>query len=952
MRLERLDIAGFGRLRGMAIDFSPRLTVIVGGNESGKSTIHRAVRASLYGLDAGGQGRAVERSPWNRWMPWTAGAYGVALSYTLNDGSRFRVARRLDQRGQTAQVQEIGGRDVTADMRIGRLVAPGQVHLGIDEAVFCATAWLGDDGLLATSPDAPGRRLVAARLQEALERLADTGRGVTAAGAVGRLREAMARIGSERRSATPLGVATARMRQLDLEIAASRRREAAIASDEARLVDLESASTQAAEHSLECERAWLLGRLAQIAVDRSHLAEATRESTELESRMESTRPYANFPLDDEDRVIALGGELHQAEAVAGEARSRADAAAPTLHSTRTRRAEVALLLEALGTPISLDAPALDEARSLEKALAAEGSVARRVGEMKRAEACCDQLRRQVAATGLGSVPAASTDSIVHLFQRAMAPRRRSRSIYAAVLVMALTLAVGLAVQMSGHSGAAPLAISVGTAAAAVVGAVALLIGADGRRARRELGRRFPGLDASDQGLEIAASRLPMLQRLQEELRRLEILVEAHRCDIESARGRAAELSLACAEVVEKLGINAPPWNQAAGEPRSVEEYTNRARASLAAVREAVERRLCWDQLNHEDEVLTREESATVMIMEEATRRAADVHEIEERLRRIFTGAGLPDGMSSSEALAAFRAGCEGRRRHDEARTRLSEVRRRIEAIGSDEQSLGRRAEGFTQELRERGVDASAVAAAVPLQGARLDVLEREATHARRVAASAAGEAAVLRARLGGAIDSLPNVAALADERASCAAARERGLSQLAALERAITLIEQAARYVHRDLAPRLAQSVAQRLCLITDGRYRRVNVDTEHFAVSLFSNQRCELVPLELVSRGTRDQVSLLLRLGISELLAGGGEAVPLLLDEPLLTADSGRTGNALDFIAALSESHQVVMTTSDASVAEHVQQRLGESCSVARLEGAPRNPSAAPVEVGVHTHG
>src|ERR1700736_4463800 len=155
MKLDRLEIGGFGRLRDFEVEFHPRVTVLLGDNESGKSTVHRALRAALYGLDAGGPGRPTDRSDWTRWMPWTGEGYALALTYELAGGRRLRVARRLEQRDHVCKVHEIGGGDVTAEVRVGRTVAPGLVHLGIDEAVFCASACVSEDGLRLGSSDAP-----------------------------------------------------------------------------------------------------------------------------------------------------------------------------------------------------------------------------------------------------------------------------------------------------------------------------------------------------------------------------------------------------------------------------------------------------------------------------------------------------------------------------------------------------------------------------------------------------------------------------------------------------------------------------------------------------------------------------------------------------------------------------------------------------------------------------
>jgi DNA repair exonuclease SbcCD ATPase subunit len=158
MRLERLEVTGFGRLHQRRFDFGERITVVLGPNESGKSTLHRAIRAALYGLEAGGPGRPRDRSDWARWLPWTSGRFGLTLTYRLDGGQRLRVAQTFDRDRVQAQVQELGGGDVTQQFRVGRTVCPGRFHLGVDEAVFCAAAWLGEESLQLSSTGRPPSR--------------------------------------------------------------------------------------------------------------------------------------------------------------------------------------------------------------------------------------------------------------------------------------------------------------------------------------------------------------------------------------------------------------------------------------------------------------------------------------------------------------------------------------------------------------------------------------------------------------------------------------------------------------------------------------------------------------------------------------------------------------------------------------------------------------------------
>ena len=257
------------------------------------------MRGALYGIDAGGQGRAVDRSDWARYEPWTRGGYGLALTYKLDDGRRIRVARRLDTREQSVQVLELGGSELTDELRSGRSVTPGRFHLGIDEAVFCATAWLSDDGLRIDAPESARQR--AGQLQEAIERLADTRRGVTAAQALVRIREAMDRVGSERRSASPLGVASARLRNLDRSLADARTRLAAVAVDQERLAVLDATHATETQHWVTAERARLAGRLSEVADRRVRLAEMVREAQAAGRRGRGDRVLCPFSARRRDR---------------------------------------------------------------------------------------------------------------------------------------------------------------------------------------------------------------------------------------------------------------------------------------------------------------------------------------------------------------------------------------------------------------------------------------------------------------------------------------------------------------------------------------------------------------------------------------------------------------------------------------------------------------------------
>src|SRR5207253_117996 len=340
------------------------------------------------------------------------------------------------------------------------------------------------------------------------------------------------------------------------------------------------------------------------------------------------------------------------------------------------------------------------------------------------------------------------------------------------------------------------------------------------------------------------------------------------------------------------------------------------------------------ELQSEDTALSAEEGGMSALEEEAHIREQRSLRLQATLRNLLAKGGLHCGDNFDEAVEVVRHAGEQRRRHDDAARGLAEAQRRATIIGS-EPELRRRLDHLTDELHVRGGGPASAPAAPRMEPAELHRLELEAEHARQAAVAAGEQARDVRGRLAGVLDTLPDIADLEDERDACAAERDRALHQLEAIRRAIELLEQASRRTHRDLAPRLADSVTGRLATLTDQRYGAVNVDTDHFAVALLCRDRPDMVPLELASHGTRDQVSLLLRLALCEVLSSSGEAMPLLLDEPVLTSDPRRRELMLAFLRNLSATHQLVLTTADPSVITAVREQSGDDMALVRLNGA-----------------
>lgn len=95
MRLERVELDGFGHFSAAAWPLGEGLTVLIGRNEAGKTTLLNAIRALLFGFEATRDGRA--------WYPALAGGRrGGRLIVSTARGERWTIERHGERGGAGA----------------------------------------------------------------------------------------------------------------------------------------------------------------------------------------------------------------------------------------------------------------------------------------------------------------------------------------------------------------------------------------------------------------------------------------------------------------------------------------------------------------------------------------------------------------------------------------------------------------------------------------------------------------------------------------------------------------------------------------------------------------------------------------------------------------------------------------------------------------------------------
>lgn len=120
---------------------------------------------------------------------------------------------------------------------------------------------------------------------------------------------------------------------------------------------------------------------------------------------------------------------------------------------------------------------------------------------------------------------------------------------------------------------------------------------------------------------------------------------------------------------------------------------------------------------------------------------------------------------------------------------------------------------------------------------------------------------------------------------------------------------------------------------LTQGAFCKLSVDYESNPLKL-SGQRAggDLVEIEGMSEGTRDQLYLALRLAALELHLQKTIALPFIADDLFINYDDGRAKAGLQALAQLSESTQVIFLTHHAHLVPVARSVLGDRLNVVSL--------------------
>ncbi len=311
-------------------------------------------------------------------------------------------------------------------------------------------------------------------------------------------------------------------------------------------------------------------------------------------------------------------------------------------------------------------------------------------------------------------------------------------------------------------------------------------------------------------------------------------------------------------------------------------------------------------------LLGKAEAAIVEAREDRDKAAARLAHGDEALAALCKVASVEDDAGLDDAIRRWTE-----LQHD--RTRLAEIEDDLAELAG-----GRSIEEFAEEAEQHDTDSlAATAAEVDERMERLTGELREASEEHRSD----------RDRLE-ALDGSARAAELAMQAESQLAAVRREAQRFVELRLASRILsEEIDRYRRENEAP-LLRRASRILDGLTHGRWVRVetDVDLAKGAVHLVAVAKEGVEKtVEGLSKGTRDQLFLALRLATLEQSLEGAETMPFIADDLLVEFDDARSTAALEVLAELGQHTQVLLLTHHSRVAEQARS-LGDRAHVIEI--------------------
>ncbi|MCZ6688058.1 MAG: AAA family ATPase [Planctomycetota bacterium] len=934
MWIETIEIEGFGKLHDLSIRLSRGLNLIVGPNESGKSTLQEFVWAILYGADADDQV--------SRYLPWDSEGFGGKLIYHLEKGvAKGEVALARDFANQTILMTGGGARGNGLSPEKGADQFPGLAHLGIDRNVFLSTCLVrqGESFSIRGSWDVSSRllNLIESGTQEgsvdlAIQRIRDLSEREIGSEETGPLHSILERLDILIREREE---AVYRRQECQDDVLARRKAMASLQRSERKLAHVEASRSRRDVVTMERQLAEIrsLQRKSEEArkiadqgrdlpiIDRDGLRDAAgrrkaaqeslerveAEVSDLDVKMlqirastEGKEMFANLPDDAQEIMVGFrdylrsGRQRIQDEEQAFRERKR------ELQVAREDLEALAGKYEPFRENIDQVLEDLVESQKRKRDLETlKGVLSQRQAQETEAQLKLRTLRKRMilgyvggALLGVGAIIAMINDLPT-----------------LAVTILVLLVGKGVILfgffpqrvrRLDGELARFARRIGQNKDEIEILGGVMQL--------KEEVYRRagVSSLQEFRKGFEKFGALEGRMPDLEQALRRESARLRKTRAEINPREDEAIELLQKTGSLDEGAPVTEAAIDEFAKEMGKVADsgrekevltglFSLKASELETLEGQVVELKREEDQILEDAGVGSSDEFEELCALEDQVRDAE--RELAWIKDRLDTTLGEETFLELQERLESLRAtipaDSDWEEEEEEEDETKEEERDQLISASTGDSSASKAAVGLRQEVRE-------IRRRIAILDSRIESTSKEGRHLADIESD---------------IEEVGrNIVFLKGERAVLDETEE-------------TLREMREDFLMKQFAPELAKVSSPFLRDITSGRYRKLFIDGD-MNLKVSGGKGDPPMDVGSLGLGTQDQVYFVLRQAIGGILSRSGESLPLILDETFVGFDEERRKNAIRSIVKLSKKSQVIVLTCHG----HQAKEIADACKKAGI--------------------
>ena len=116
MKINKIKINSYGKLKNKEINLENNLNIIYGKNESGKSTLLKFILNIFYGASKNKKGKDI--SDFEKYKPWNSEEYSGKLSYELDNKNKYEIYREFNKKNPN--IFNENGEDILKEFNIDK----------------------------------------------------------------------------------------------------------------------------------------------------------------------------------------------------------------------------------------------------------------------------------------------------------------------------------------------------------------------------------------------------------------------------------------------------------------------------------------------------------------------------------------------------------------------------------------------------------------------------------------------------------------------------------------------------------------------------------------------------------------------------------------------------------------------------------------------------------------